>query len=1041
MHPLSDKLDNFTDRERILDLFKQYLRSAQLGQLHLLAVTGISGIGKTFLIEYLSRRICPEYRWKSGQLSFVQSAPDFRFILEGLEDALKSCVPREKLKQYRSKRDEYYRRFDEYRASSEVKLSVEAIDYSSVSNITQNVQINTQIHVRERQLRAELSRAILELAEENEQSLCLFIDGYERLTETDTELEGWMWESILLKLARTASHPLLIVTSGWNGPGNAAIAPFSQTTTLEEFDLERVRNYLQNQEVIPLDYSPPNHQELVVAFYELTKGHPLVLDLAVTYFKQLNSGERTAQSMRTKRPLVDEQARVEFLDERLLKRLPEPHRTLLERGPILRTFDQAALRAILRVELEGAPDVGPLDDQSYRYFLRYPFIHPISATEDSHLALNIFHELVRRVGLGTLRRHHPETKEQLHRAMTDYYKRIVGDGRSEQEGQSADTDGASKIEYSEWFTEIPEIEFNAQLEYLYHALQVRELQADAFEEWDETIGRAVNRWRRRQARFLLDLVQQLVEEDEHFLRKTTEPYGQYLIWYAKFLMQEGRWQEALNALSEAKQLFEEAGNVARIAVTLNNIGQIYSSQGKLEQALEYCKKALDLYEQIGETTDIAVSLENLGVIYYSQGGLEQALNNFMQAASLFKQLGNGNNLAGCIHNIGSIYQAWGDFQQSLNYYEIALKLFEQANYPIGMALSLNGIGTVYSNLEEWNQALEYYEQSLKLRERIGNPVDIARSLNNIGDLFRMQGKLDDALSYHERALVIREKMGNPTDLALSLNHIGGIYFLKKKWEGALDYFERALALREQVGNPIHIANSLDNIGGIYDSQENWEEAMKYYRRALDLREQVGVPGEIARSLNEIGKVYNSRGLWKEALKYFNKALAVVEQAGISSDIAKYLNNIGVIYDTQGKSEQAVKNFMKALEFAEQVNDIGSIKQSLYNLGNVHQKQGNLEHALIYFKRILVLAREVASSIDIAQSLTSIAKIYQMQGKPRQAINEYGEALTIYESLGHSYEAKVAEVLIWLADCYSTLGEFEKSAKYQAQAQQIYRTLF
>ncbi len=101
-----DPLDSFTDREEILGAFQQLLRTAQPGQLHLLAIKGNSGTGKTFLIEYIVRRICPSFRWQTGQLAFAQSTPDFRTILLGLEDALKGCVPAESLNRYREERDE-----------------------------------------------------------------------------------------------------------------------------------------------------------------------------------------------------------------------------------------------------------------------------------------------------------------------------------------------------------------------------------------------------------------------------------------------------------------------------------------------------------------------------------------------------------------------------------------------------------------------------------------------------------------------------------------------------------------------------------------------------------------------------------------------------------------------------------------------------------------------------------------------------------------------------------------------------------------------
>src|SRR5216683_5973979 len=106
-----DPLDSFTDREQIVYLFEQFLHVAQPGQLRLLAIKGNSGTGKTFLISYLTTHICPNLGWKSGQLSFTQSLPDFRAILAGLETALKDCVPLQSLPQYRDKRNEYNRSF------------------------------------------------------------------------------------------------------------------------------------------------------------------------------------------------------------------------------------------------------------------------------------------------------------------------------------------------------------------------------------------------------------------------------------------------------------------------------------------------------------------------------------------------------------------------------------------------------------------------------------------------------------------------------------------------------------------------------------------------------------------------------------------------------------------------------------------------------------------------------------------------------------------------------------------------------------------
>jgi len=279
-------LDSFTDRERILMQFRQLLSSTQVSEFRLLAIKGNSGTGRTFLIEYLSKRVCPSAGWQAGTLAFAQSFPDFRVILNGLEDALKRCVPRESLRSYRTQREAYKRSFDKYRATITVNQSIDAKEGASVSSIQMSASINAELRRKELQFRAELTRALLELAEECEHPLCLFIDGYERLVETDLELANWLWEEVLLNLPKHTPLPILVVCCGWVHPLSAALQPFSIYEELDDFDALRVKDYLQIQGIIPHNISAQD--VLVSAFYILSQGHPFVLSLAVAYFQTLS---------------------------------------------------------------------------------------------------------------------------------------------------------------------------------------------------------------------------------------------------------------------------------------------------------------------------------------------------------------------------------------------------------------------------------------------------------------------------------------------------------------------------------------------------------------------------------------------------------------------------------------------------------------------------------------------------------------------------------------------------------------------------------
>jgi tetratricopeptide (TPR) repeat protein len=754
-------LDAFTDREAILALFEQTLRSARAGQLHVLAVKGNSGTGKTFLVSNLAERVCPRFQWQIGQMRFAQSVPDFRTILLGLEDALKGNVPSAHLEHYRAARDEYNRRFDEYKATISIgsiqQQMVVRGEQSSIANSPQSIQINTQLHERELHLRSELARALLELAESDQQSLCLFIDGYERLTALDSELVGWLWEDVLPGLSRAIPHPFLVTTCGWEWPSDTAIEPFIRRVELADFDMEQMKSYLQKQEVLSPPTTPTEveREDLINTFYELTKGHPLVLGLAVTYFQHLDRSEQTASHLRANMPLLDTRARVEFLEQRLLNHLPEPYRTLLERGPILRFLDQGALQALLRVEIEGMTDgIKTLDDTIYDRFLRYPFIKRESRVEDGlqHLEPS-FHELVRRVQLETLRRRPHDAKEQLHRTMADFYGRRaeaerVGKVDSpeaspkrmgtqpsfsrmwdrmrhlfEPPSKKTRMEPASRDQDAQWLTEITEHEFRVPVEYLYHSLQVRTRQAEAFDEWEKLMGQAIGNWRRQQARSLLALVRQLVEEGEPFFSKTSHPYGYYLLWYARFLEQEVHWQQAQTVLEEAAKIFEQVGNQAGFSRTLNNLAALYYAQGKYEQAEPLYQRALTIWEkQLGpEHSDTATSLNNLAELYRTQGKYEQAEPLYQRALAIWeKQLGPEHpDTATSLNNLAGLYDAQGKYEQAEPLYQRALAIYEKQLGPEHpyTATSLNNLAGLYRTQGKYEQAEPLYQRALAIYEK------------------------------------------------------------------------------------------------------------------------------------------------------------------------------------------------------------------------------------------------------------------------------------------------------------------------------------
>ena len=195
------------------------------------------------------------------------------------------------------------------------------------------------------------------------------------------------------------------------------------------------------------------------------------------------------------------------------------------------------------------------------------------------------------------------------------------------------------------------------------------MQAEAFERWDDLTEQAVTRWRRKQAGPLLELVQQVADEEEPFLNKHSEHYGQYLVWYSRFLEQEARWDDARIVLQDAARIFEQGTNPVDRATVSTTSAYLYYSQGQLETALDYYQRSLVLSKQVGNPADIALSLNNIGVIYTHQGQLETALDYHQRALALYEQVGNPADIAHSLDNIGMIYDSQGQLDTALDYFQ------------------------------------------------------------------------------------------------------------------------------------------------------------------------------------------------------------------------------------------------------------------------------------------------------------------------------------------------------------------------------------
>jgi CHAT domain-containing protein/Tfp pilus assembly protein PilF len=345
------------------------------------------------------------------------------------------------------------------------------------------------------------------------------------------------------------------------------------------------------------------------------------------------------------------------------------------------------------------------------------------------------------------------------------------------------------------------------------------------------------------------------------------------------MFQQGTAQSLRKAIAkweEAFKLYREAGDRRGEAVTLNNIGSVYSELGEKQKALEYYSQSLPLYRALGDRSGEAATLSNIGLVYSELGEKQKALEYYSQSLSQTRAVGDRSGEATTLSNIGLVYSELGEKQKALEYYSQSLPLTRAVGDRTGEAITLDNIGAVYDELGEQQKALEYYSQSLPLSRAVGDRRGEANTLNNIGQVYSELGEQQKALEYYSQSLPLRRAVGDRRGEAVTLNNIGLVYSLLREQQKALEYLGQSLPLSRAVGDPRGEATTLGNIGGVYSLLGEKQKALEYLGQSLPVFRAMGDRSGEATTLGNIASAKRAQGKFAEALTDIESCIKIIE---------------------------------------------------------------------------------------------------------------------------------------------------------------------
>lgn len=152
----------------------------------------------------------------------------------------------------------------------------------------------------------------------------------------------------------------------------------------------------------------------------------------------------------------------------------------------------------------------------------------------------------------------------------------------------------------------------------------------------------------------------------------------------------GEYEEALETLGQARDLFAGEGDQKAVGEVLNDIGVIYVQLEEWEEAKNVLDEALSSRIELEDRSGQGITLGNLGMMYARQGDEEKAAEAYEQAIEIFRELGEKGNEKAVARQLnklkirkGKFLDALGDYQEDLAAEEepsgtqqVARKLFQ-----------------------------------------------------------------------------------------------------------------------------------------------------------------------------------------------------------------------------------------------------------------------------------------------------------------------------------------------------------------------------
>ena len=238
-------------------------------------------------------------------------------------------------------------------------------------------------------------------------------------------------------------------------------------------------------------------------------------------------------------------------------------------------------------------------------------------------------------------------------------------------------------------------------------------------------------------------------------------------------------------------------------------------------------QALELSRRIGFLKGEAVSLNRVGNAYSSFSNYPKGMEVFLQALKINEKINNLDGKQRNLNNIGNIYREQEDYRQALNYYFAAKLLAEQLSNKRSISLYCDNIALTYNNLKIFDSARLYALQGYYIAYNIKYSRLVGNTLNTLGKIHFELGQNNSALEHYRLSIPYSIKAKNDLRLSATFLDIAKLFEKMGQKDSILFYARQSLLMAKEKGIIIQVRDAVRFLSFYYRNRGNSDSAFFY----------------------------------------------------------------------------------------------------------------------------------------------------------------------------------------------------------------------